>query len=228
MTTPARHFKDTVYGQLARIGKAVSSPRRLELLDLLAQGPRTVEALAGLSGQSVANTSHHLKILRQAHLVESRKSGPYVTCRLAGDDVAAFWCALRDLGEARLAEVEIVTRQFLEDRGQLERVEVEVLVERVRGGAVTVLDVRPAAEYRAGHIPGALSVPLPDLERRIADLPRDREVVAYCRGPFCVLAVEAVRVLRARGFNALRLEEGVPEWRARGLPLVTTPTTEAP
>lgn len=228
MTTPSRQFKDTVYSQFARIGKAVSSPRRLELLDLLAQGPRTVEVLAGLTGQSLANTSHHLKVLRQARLVEAHKRGLYVTCRLAGDDVAAFWRALRDLGEAHLAEVEVVTRQFLEDRGQLERVEVEALVARVRGGDVTVLDVRPTEEYRAGHIPGALSVPLPELERRIAELPADREFVAYCRGPFCVLAVEAVRVLRARGLTALRLEEGVPEWRARGLPIATIPAAEAP
>ena len=215
--TSGRQFKDLVYGQFARIGKAVSSPRRLELLDLLAQGPRTVEALAGLSGQSLANTSHHLKVLREARLVDADKSGLYVTCRLAGADVATFWRALRDLGEAHLAEVEVATRQFLHDRGQMERVEAQVLVERVRSGEVTVLDVRPSDEYRAGHLPGALGVPLAELESRLASLPRDREIVAYCRGPFCVLAVEAVRLLREHGFVAVRLEDGVPEWRARGL-----------
>jgi len=217
--SPARQFKDEIYGQLARIGKAVSSPRRLELLDLMAQGPRTVDVLAKLTGQSLANTSHHLKVLRGARLVTGTKSGQYVTCQLAGDDVAAFWRTLRDLGEAHLPDVEVVTRSFLEDRGQLERVESQVLVERVRSGEVTVLDVRPVEEYRTGHIPGALSVPLGELEQRLADLPRDREVVAYCRGPFCVLAIEAVQLLRDQGLRAVRLEEGVPEWRARGLPV---------
>ncbi len=193
----------------------------------MAQGPRTIEALAELTGQSLANTSHHLKVLREARLVEGTKSGLYVTCRLAGDDVATFWRALRDLGESRLAEVEVVTRQYLEDRGQMERVQAASLVERVRGGEVTVLDVRPVEEFRAGHIAGAVSVPLAELEQRIAGLPRDREVVAYCRGPFCVLAVEAVRLLRERGFQAAWLEDGVPEWRARGNPVVTQHDKEA-
>ncbi len=210
-------FKDAIYAEFARIGKAVSSPRRLELLDLLAQGPRTVDALAELTGQSLANTSHHLKVLREARLVEGTKRGVSVTCSLAGDDVADFWRAMRDLGETHLAEVEVATRQFLEDRGQMERLEADLLVERVREGLVTVLDVRPAEEYRAGHIPGAVSVPLAELRERIATLPRDCEVVAYCRGPFCVLAVEAVQILRDSGFRAVRFEEGVPEWRARGL-----------
>lgn len=222
MPMTGRQFKDTIYEQFARIGKAVSSPRRLELLDLLSQGPRTVEALANLTGQSLANTSHHLKVLRGARLVEGTKSGLYVTCRLAGDDVATFWRALRDLGEAHLAEVEVATRQFLEDRGQMERVDADALVARVRAGDVTLLDVRPAEEYGVGHIPGATSVPLDALEQRIAELPRDREVVAYCRGPFCVLAVEAVKLLRESGFRAVRLEDGVGEWGARGFDIEVT------
>lgn len=238
MTHAGRQFKDTIYGQFARIGKAVSSPRRLELLDLLSQGPRTVEVLAGLTGQSMANTSHHLKILREAHLVEGHKQGLYLTCRLADDDVATFWRALRDLGQAHLAEVDLTTRRFvqshlegrlddrlddrLDGRDQLDRVEAEDLVARMRAGQVTLLDVRPVEEYRAGHIHGATSLPLAELERRIAELPTDLEIVAYCRGPFCVLAVEAVRRLRDKGFHATRLSDGVPEWRARGLAVEAT------
>jgi len=215
MTSP-REFKDSIYGEFARIGKAVSSPRRLELLDLLCQGPRTVEVLAQQAGQSLANTSHHLQVLRAARLVEAAKEGVHVTYRLADEDVCVFYQGLRQLAEAHLAEIESVTRDFLDDRGVIEPVDSGDLLERVRRGAVTVLDVRPPEEYRAGHIPGALSVPLEQLERTLEELPRDREVVAYCRGPYCVLAVEAVEILRAHGFRALRLEDGIPDWRARG------------
>ncbi|MDP3775359.1 MAG: metalloregulator ArsR/SmtB family transcription factor [Gemmatimonadales bacterium] len=214
---PGRRFKDVVYEQLSRVGKALASPRRLELLDLLAQGPRTVEGLARESGQTIANTSQHLKVLREARLVDAEKSGLYVTYRLADQDVAALYRALRGVAESRLAEIDRVTKDFLHDRGLLEPVDAEALRDRVRRGEVTVLDVRPAEEYRAGHIPGAISLPLAVLERRLATLPRDRELVAYCRGPYCVLAVEAVQRLRREGFRAVRLEDGVPEWRARGL-----------
>lgn len=216
MQATSRSFKDAIYQQFARIGKATASPRRLELLDLLCQGPRTVEALARQAGQSVANTSQHLQVLRAARLVEAEKEGLYVTYRLAGGQVCDFFQALRRLAESRLAEVERVTRDFLEARGALEPVDGSALIGRVRRGEVTVLDVRPHEEYRAGHIPGAISVPLPELERRLAELPRDREIAAYCRGPYCVLALEAVDTLRSHGFDAIRLEDGVPDWRARG------------
>ena len=227
MPASSRRFKTAIYTQFARIGRALASPSRLELLDLLCQGPRTVEALARQAGQSVANTSHHLRVLAGARLVETEKHGLYVTYRLADDEVCALYQGLRPLAERRLTEVEHVTRQFLEARGALHPVARDVLLERVRRGEVTVLDVRPPEEFRAGHIPGALSVPLAELERRMADLSRDRDIVAYCRGPYCVLAVEAVEILRARGFTAHRLEDGVPDWRARGLPVDTAPADGA-
>lgn len=217
--TKTRRFKDAIYRQLARIGKAVASPRRLELLDLLAQGPRTVERLASESGQTVANTSQHLQLLRRARLVEAQKQGLYVTYRLADQGVAEFYRGLRALAESRLGEIHRVTRDFLADRGALEAVDQEVLVARVLRGEVTLLDVRPVEEYAAGHIVGAVSVPLRELEQRLAGLPKRRQIVAYCRGPYCVLAIEAVARLRALGFKALRLEDGVPDWRARGLPV---------
>ena len=216
MPSPARRFKDAIYAQLARIGKALASPARLELLDLLAQGPRTVEALARQAGQSVANTSHHLQVLRRARLVEAEKEGVHVTCRLADEEVGTFFRALRHLAESHLAEIEVVTREFLKGREAMEPVDRERLLDRVRHGEVTVLDVRPPEEYDAGHIPGAISVPIDELERRLAELPRDREIVAYCRGPYCVMAIEAVELLLSRGFRAIRLEDGVPDWQARG------------
>jgi rhodanese-related sulfurtransferase len=217
--TTSRRFKDAIYEQFARIGKAVASSRRLEILDLLCQSPRTVEVLARAVDQSVANTSQHLQVLRRAQLVEAEREGVLVTYRLADEEVCDFFRSLRRLAESRLAEVERVTREFLEKRGTMEPVNREVLLDRVRRGEVIVLDVRPPEEYRAGHIPGAISVPLHQLNRRLSDLPRDREIVAYCRGPYCVLAIEAVELLRERGFEATRLEDGVPDWRARGFPV---------
>ena len=193
--TAHRKFKDAVYEQFARIGKAVSAPKRLELLDLLCQGPRTVEALADQAALSVANASQHLQVLRAARVVEADKKGLYVEYRLADDQVCRFFHALRGLAEARLAEVEQVTRAYLTERGAMEAVPSNELLRRVRDGKVTVLDVRPPEEYRAGHIPGAISVPLADLKKRIAELPKNREIVAYCRGPYCVMAIEAVEVL---------------------------------
>lgn len=219
MTKKNRPFKDAIYEQIARIGKSLGSGPRLEILDLLCQGPRTVEVLAGQTGQSVANTSRHLQVLRRARLVEAERDGVHVRYRLADEEVCTFFRALRALAEARLFEIEQITRTFLESRNALEPVDRSRLVERVRTGVVTVLDVRPPEEYEAGHIPGAVSVPLSELERRLAELPRDREIVAYCRGPYCVMALEAVEVLRSHGFEAVRMEEGVPDWRARGLPV---------
>jgi rhodanese-related sulfurtransferase len=211
-----RKFKDAVYEQFARIGKAVSAPKRLELLDLLCQGPRTVEALAEQAALSVANASQHLQILRSARLVEAEKKGLYVEYRLADDEVCRFFHSLRGLAESRLAEVEQVTRAYMTERGGMEPVHGDELLRRVRDGEVTVLDVRPTEEYRAGHIPGALSVPLAELKKRLSELPKRREIVAYCRGPYCVMAIEAVEVLRRRGFRAHRMEQGVVDWRARG------------
>ncbi len=214
-----REFKSAIYEQLGRIGKALASPRRLEILDLLCQGPRTVEALARAVDQSLANTSRHLQVLRGARLVEAQRLGVHVEYRLADPTVGQFFRTLRVLAESRLAEVQRVTRQFLEERDALESVDREALLARVRRGEVIVLDVRPGEEYRAGHIPGALSVPLDQLRRRLAEFAGDQEIVAYCRGPYCVLALDAVELLREHGFKATRLEDGVPDWRAHGYPV---------
>jgi rhodanese-related sulfurtransferase len=219
MKNPNRVFKDAIYEQFARIGKAVSSPKRLELLDLLCQGERTVEVLAKESSLTVANASQHLQVLRAARLVETEKEGLFVIYRLADQTVCEFFRTMRVLAESRLAEVEYIKRRFLEGREGMEPVDRKALLERVREGAVTVLDVRPIEEYNAGHIPGALSIPLKELERHLAALPHDQEIVAYCRGPYCVLSVKAVEMLRAKGFNAVRLEEGVPDLRAMGFPI---------
>lgn len=209
-------LKTAIYEQIARIGQATASPSRLELLDLLSQGPRTVEALAQQTGQSVATTSHHLQVLRRARLVDGEKAGLYVTYRLADPQVGDFFLELRQLAESRLAEVQQVTRQYLELRGALEPVDSEELVRRVRAGEVTVIDVRPREEYVAGHIPGAISVPLADLPKRLRDLRKRHDIVAYCRGPYCVMSLDAVDLLRRKGFRAQRLEHGVVEWRAQG------------
>lgn len=212
-------LKKSLYEQLARLGKAVASPARLELLDLLCQGPRTVESLALESGLSVANASQHLRVLHGARLAESEKSGLFVTYRLADPAVCDFFQTLRSLGENQLAEVAAILRQFKEAPESLEPIEKEALLDRIQKGEVILLDVRPAEEYRAGHIPFAMSVPLKDLDSHLSKLRRRQPIVAYCRGPYCVLAVEAVKLLRAKGFRAVRLEDGVPEWRARGLPV---------
>jgi rhodanese-related sulfurtransferase/DNA-binding transcriptional ArsR family regulator len=219
MSSNKRAFKDAIYEQLARVGKAVASPKRLELLDLLSQGPRSVEALAQETSQSIANVSQHLQVLRAARVVDAQKEGLYTVYRLADEGVGKFFLALRRLAESRLEEMKQVTRAFLEERDALEPVDREALISRVRRGEVTVLDVRPVEEFVAGHIPGAVSIPVADLKRRLASLPQYRDVVAYCRGPYCVFAMDAVKLLRAHGFNAIRMEEGVVEWRARGLPV---------
>jgi rhodanese-related sulfurtransferase len=209
-------LKAAVYEQIARVGQATASPVRLELLDLLSQGPRTVEALARHTGQSVATTSHHLQVLRRARLVDAEKAGLYVTYSLADAQVGAFLLDLRRLAESRLAEIHHVTRQYLDARGALEPVAEDELVRRVRAGDVTLVDVRPREEYVAAHLPGAISVPLSDLAQRAGELRKRRDIVAYCRGPYCVMALDAVDLLRRKGFRAHRLEHGVAEWRARG------------
>jgi rhodanese-related sulfurtransferase len=215
-TQSHRRFKDTLYEQFSRIGKAVASPRRLELLDLLCQGERPVESLARETHMSVANTSQHLQALRAARLVDAQKDGQFVVYRLADERVCDFFHALRDLARTRLAEVDRVVGDFLGRRDVLEAVDRKRLLERAREGAVTVLDVRPLEEYRAAHVAGAVSIPVRELERRLSELPRDQDVVAYCRGPYCVFASEAVNVLRANGFRASRLEEGIADLRRIG------------
>jgi len=223
MVMPNRRFKDAIYEQLARLGKAVAAPKRLELLDLLCQGPRTVEVLADQASLSVANTSQHLQVLRAARLVEAEKQGLHVEYRLAGEDVCEFFLALRNLAEGRLAEIELVTREYLGRRDAMETVAGGELLRRVKSGEVTVLDVRPSEEYRAGHIPGAVSIPLGELKARFKELPKNREVVAYCRGPYCVFAIEAVELLRKKGFAAHRMQQGVLDWRSGGGRVETEP-----
>ncbi len=216
-----REAKGLLYEQLARIGRALASPVRLEMVELLAQGERPVEGVARALGLPVANASHHLRALRAARLVEARRVRTTVRYRLSGPRVHALLREIRALAEEHLAEVERIVRACYRARDALEPVRREELLERVRSGEVLVVDVRPPEEYRAGHIPGALSLPLEALERRLASLPRDREIVAYCRGPYCVMALEAVARLRERGLRARRLEDGFPEWQAAGLPVAT-------
>jgi rhodanese-related sulfurtransferase/DNA-binding transcriptional ArsR family regulator len=208
-----------LFQQVARIGHAIGSAPRLALLDLLRQCPRSVEALAREVGLSLANTSQHLRVLRRARLVEAEKSGTFVTYRVADQGVDDFYAELRGLAEARLTEVQQIAQAFVEKRGSLEPIDRHRLLARVQAGEVTVLDVRPAEEYRAAHIAGAVSVPLKELETQLGRLPKDREIVAYCRGPYCVLAPDAVTVLRSRGYRAVVLQDGVSEWRAQGLPV---------
>ena len=226
MKNPNRAFKDAIYEQFARIGKAVSSPKRLELLDLLCQGERTVEVLAKESGLTIANASQHLQVLRAARLVETEKEGLFVIYRLADQTVCEFFRVMRVLAESRLAEVEQIKRRFLEGREGMQPVDREALLKLVREGAVAVLDVRPVEEYNAGHIPGALSIPLKELKLHLSELPHDQEIVAYCRGPYCVLSIQAVEMLRAKGFQAVRLEEGIQDLRAMGFPIAEGETAK--
>ncbi len=219
--TSKRDFKDSAYGQLARIGKALSSPKRLELLDLLCQTDRTVEILARETEMSLANTSQHLQVLEAARLVQAKKQGRFVVYSLADALVSDFFRAFRVLAEDRLAEIEQLRRRFLQSSTDLDPVDGETLIDRVKRSEVVVIDVRPIEEYKTAHIPGALALPLAELKRRLSELPRNKEIVAYCRGPYCVLAMDAVRLLRARGLRAHRLEASIQDWRARGLPVAT-------
>jgi len=211
--------KQALFEQLAVIARALGSAVRLELLDFLAQGERTVDALAAVSGLGRANTSKHLQQLRQAGLVSARREGLHVHYRLSGDDVVELIGRLRDLAQRRLAEVDRLVESYLLSKDDLEPLPAGELLERARDGVVTVLDVRPPEEFAQGHLPGAVNLPLAKLEDHLEELPRDREVVAYCRGPWCVLSFEAVARLREAGFAARRLEEGLPEWRRAGLPV---------
>lgn len=214
-----REFKDALYSQFARIGNALASPRRIEMLDLLAQGEKTVEQLADSITTPVKNTSAHLRVLRQANLVETRREGTYMFYRLADGDVTAMIRALETVGHNRLADVERVLAQFMGGHDAMQAVSLRELRRLVREGAVTVLDVRPADEFEAGHIAGALSVPVAELRKRLREIPKGREVVAYCRGRYCVYSLEAVTLLRKKGYRARRAEEGLPDWRAAGYPV---------
>lgn len=223
-----RAFKDALHAQFARIGQAVSSPKRLELLDLLGQGEKTVEQLAEQTATAVKNTSAHLRALRQARLVETRRDGTYVWYRLADEAVAAFLLALQALGRHRYAEVREVAESYLERRDTLEPIPPEELRRRLAAGDVTLIDVRPEDEFAAGHIPGALSLPVAELADRLRELPKRKEIVAYCRGPYCVFAVTAVELLRQRGYRARRLIESIPAWRARGYAVDHDPARSEP
>ena len=214
--------KQTVFAALAEIAKALGHAHRLELLEQLGQGKRSVEELAARSNLTFANTSRHLQILRRFRLVDARRNGKHALYTLAAEDaVIHLLQALGRVGERNVAEIERVMAAYFRARDELEPVSREDLVTRLRDGLVTVLDVRPEDEFTLGHLPGALNLPLGQLERRLAELPRDREVIAYCRGPYCVLSFEAVAALRAKGYRVRRLEDGFPEWKAAGLPVET-------
>jgi rhodanese-related sulfurtransferase len=215
-----RQAKDALFDGFAEVAKALASGRRVEIVDVLAQGERSVEEVAGELGQSVANTSHHLRALARAGLVRTRRDGTRIFYRLASDRVATLWSAMRDVAADHTAGIEGLAGAYLGDRQALKPITRKELKERLRRGHLIVLDVRPVAEFQAGHIPGARSVPMGELRRGIRHLPKDTEVVAYCRGPYCVYADDAVRELNRRGFAALRLEDGFPEWKRAGLPVV--------
>jgi DNA-binding transcriptional ArsR family regulator len=214
-----RDFKDRIYEHFAVVGRAMASPKRLEILDLLAQGERSVEDIAGQTGLGIKNASVHLRALRSARLLDSRREPPYVFYRLADESVFRLVRDLQAVARARLAELDQVARAYVESRDELEPIGPEELVRRLRDGDVTLLDVRPVEEFRAAHIPGARSVPLAELEGVLATLSRAHEVIAYCRGPYCAFSLDAVEALRRRGFRARRMEAGLPDWRALGHPV---------
>jgi rhodanese-related sulfurtransferase len=214
-----REIKNALYREFARIGKAASSPRRLELLDLLSQGEKSVETLAKQGGLTVKNASAQLKVLREARLVDTRRSGQRVYYRLASNEVFRFWMSLQALGETRYAELRHISERYYADPDGLASIDRVALAERARRGDVLIIDVRPEDEYLAGHLPNARSVPVEQLQDHLESLPKDKEIVAYCRGRYCVYAIDAVALLREKGFRATRFEEGVPEWADAGLPV---------
>src|SRR5687767_281502 len=215
----SKNVKALLFAEFARVSKALGSGNRLELLEFLAQGERSVDVLARLAGLSVANTSRHLQVLRQVGLVQARKDGAFVHYSVSGDGVIRLLGALQEVAQHNVAEVRNIVIAYLHSKDALEPVALAELAERIRAGLVTVVDVRPKEEYAAGHLPGAINVPLSEIDERAGEMPRDREIVAYCRGPFCVLSFEAVARLREKGFNARRLETGFPEWKVAGLPV---------
>jgi len=222
----SRAAKDALFEALASVGKALSSGRRAEIVDLLGQGERSVEDVAAELGQSVANTSHHLRNLAQAGLVRTRREGTRVIYGLASDQVLQLWTVMREVAAGHVAEVDRLAEAYLGRRDGLQAITRDELARRLRRGEATVIDVRPAAEYEAGHVEGARSLPMSELKRRLNSLPRDGELVAYCRGPYCVFADDAVRLLRRQGFEARRLEDGFPEWKRAGLPVMVGAASE--
>lgn len=214
-----RILKDLLYEQVARIGKATASPKRLELLELLAQGEKTVEALAAELSADIKLTSAHLKALRDARLVTARRDGKFMIYRLSGPDVSRLWVMLREVAEAHLVELRVALDRMAADPGALTGVDRLALLEQARRGELIVIDVRPRSEYETAHLPFARSMPLAEIERRLAELPRDKEIVAYCRGPFCLLSDEAVALLGAKGYRVRKISDGVSEWQAAGLPV---------
>ncbi|HVW33847.1 MAG TPA: metalloregulator ArsR/SmtB family transcription factor [Acidimicrobiia bacterium] len=214
-----RAAKDALFDAFAEVAKALASGRRAEIVDLLAQGERSVEEIAGEIGQSVANTSHHLRAMARAGVLRTRREGTRIVYMLASDRVSELWAALRSVAAEHVAGIERLTADYLGDRSRLEAVDRQELAARLEAGDVVVLDVRPTPEFTAGHIPGARSVPVTELRQQLRSLPKDVAVVAYCRGPYCVYADDAVRMLRRRGYRARRLEDGFPEWKRAGLPV---------
>ena len=214
-----RQAKDALFDAFASVAHGLGSGRRAEIVDVLAQGERSVDGVATEIGQSLANTSHHLRLLARAGLVRSRRDGARVVYRLASDRVAELWAAVRDVAARHVAEVAVLADEYLGERGDIEHVSASDLAKRLASGEAVVLDVRPTEEYRAGHIAGARSAPVEDLQARIGELDGEREVIAYCRGPYCVYADDAVRIMRERGLKARRLDVGFPEWRRAGFPV---------
>ena len=220
-TTVKRQFKTELFEQFARVGRAVSAPLRLAILDVLAQSERTVEEIAREIGASVANASQHLQHLRSARLVASRREGLFIYYRLADEKVLRLWQVIREVGEARYAEIEQVVRTYLKERETMRSVDAEELSRLIQTGDIVVLDVRSPAEYAAGHIPSARSIPVGELQTRLRELPKRRQIVAYCRGPYCVMTDEAVSLLQQRGYRVARLNIGLPDWKLLGLPVET-------
>lgn len=216
-----RHLTESIFAQIARIGKAVSSPKRLEILELLSQSPRNVDALAQATHTSQAGMSQHLRALREANLVVAERDGTFVRYRIADDTVADFYRTLRVLAVSRLADLERITRDYFPEGEPVEPLDRTALLQRARNGEITIIDVRPREEYLSGHIRGAISIPVDELEDRLAELPSDQEIVAYCRGPYCVWSGQAVDLLRRNNFTATHLSDGVLDWKAHGLPIST-------
>jgi rhodanese-related sulfurtransferase len=214
-----REFKDVVFEQFARIAHAFAAPKRLEIIDILAQGERDVDSLAHEGAMTVANASRHLQILKAARLVENRREGVRIFYKLTNDDVFDCWKNLQSIAEKRVAEIREINRLFMEERDSMETISAAELWQRIQNNNVVVLDVRPAYEYEQSHIPKSISMPIAQLKDKISELSRDTEVVAYCRGPYCVLSPEAIAILKKAGIKAIRLEEGLPEWKRAGLPV---------
>ena len=216
-----RQTKDLLYEQVARIGKAASSPKRLELLEILAQGEKTVELLAAEVNIDVKLASAHLKVLREARLVETRREGRFIAYRLSGEDVSTLWVNLRTVAEEHLVELKVEMERIFAAPEKLDAETRQSLMEKARRGEVVVIDVRPTTEYASGHLPFARSMPLDEIRQRIKELPADKDIVAYCRGPFCMMSAEAVALLKEHGYRAQKIADGTPEWQAAGLPLAT-------